>query len=53
MSRLCSCVIKHAITPMERKVASANLRQARWDGDTIGITLALAQLSQCPGRDDE
>ncbi len=50
---ICNCIIKHAITPKERKQVSKNLNQARWDGDSVGIILALAQLDPCPGVDDE
>lgn len=52
----CTCIIRHAITAAERSAASARLSEARALGDTIGITMTLAQLSGCPSsssREDD
>ncbi len=45
--RECYHIIRHAITPDERKQASEALEYARQVKDSQGIMLALARLSPC------
>lgn len=48
----CHCLIKHANTPEERRAVIDALDHARRIGDSMGITVALAQLdnSSCPAN---
>ena len=50
----CICIIKHAISTEDRLEARHRLTNARVMGDSVGLMVALAQLSRCPqrGKDD-
>jgi hypothetical protein len=48
----CYCLIKHAVAPNERERVKDALDYARMVGDSLGITLALAQLSPCPAQSE-
>lgn len=48
----CHCIVKHAITSEERKIASDRLEVAKDINDIFGITLAVMALTgQCPARE--
>ncbi len=48
----CHCIVKHAITSDERKIARDRLDVARDLNDTYGIMLAVMTLTgQCPARE--
>ena len=46
----CHCIIRHAKTEIERKRVIQALSYARSVRDTLGITLALAQLGECASK---
>jgi hypothetical protein len=47
----CHCLVRHALTDVERAQVAQALRYARAIGDPLGIMLALAQLTgTCPAK---
>ena len=51
VTRNCHCFIKHAVTPHEIACAGRRLEEARYQGDTNGIIIALAMLTgSCPAK---
>ena len=44
----CHCIVRHARSPAEREAVKNSLAYFRKIGDSIGISMAMAQLSGCP-----
>jgi hypothetical protein len=47
----CTCKLRHAVCPTERKWVREALEDARTRGDKVGIRVSLARLRPCPCRD--
>lgn len=45
----CHCLIRHALSTLERQEAQRNLARARFLNDEVGILLSVASLGECPG----
>lgn len=53
-TKTCHCFIKHPTTKAERKVASDALAYARKVNDSLGVMLALSQLTtKCPANQEQ
>jgi hypothetical protein len=46
----CTCKIRHACSPDERKLVKEALADARTRGDRVGIRVSLARLRPCGCR---
>jgi hypothetical protein len=46
----CTCKLRHAVCPTERKWVREALEDARTRGDKVGIQVSLARLRPCPCR---
>lgn len=47
----CDCLLRHAISPTERKWVREALDDARKRGDLVGIKVCLSRLRPCPCQD--